>query len=235
MATGHPQKLDPWLLDNARIGPDSPIELAPGSSYSPRVEYPNPDGPMSPLPAKIVWSIAPVVEGINIDSDTGKIIVDSSVPAGTTAIVHAEVNGGARKLSAKLVVFSAAENPLRGDWLVKSVIACDGSQKVMPPISSPQMSDHVKFYVDRKIWIGRPFGIAATTRLTGDYQVDLKAQMVKLIPSWPKGKAAEEWKFELAGEGEMKWTLPDAIKDEKTQVCGYRLSRNSASRNPGGR
>jgi hypothetical protein len=225
-AAGFGQKLDSWVVDNARIGPDSPIELTPGSTYNPRVEYPNPDGPMSPLKAKIAWSIKPAVEGIAIDPLTGKIAIANTVPAGTTAIVHASINDGLRKISSKIIIFSLAENPLQGEWIVKSVIACDPAQKATPPNTSPQPSDHFKFYVDHKIFIGRPFGIAATTRLLGDYQVDVNAHSLKIAPSWPKGRAAQEWLFEISDDRELKLNLPDAVRDEKTQVCGYLLSRS---------
>jgi hypothetical protein len=225
-AAGLTQKLDSWVLNNSRIGPDSPIELTPGSRYNPRVEYPNPDGPMSPVKAEITWSIAPAVEGITIDAASGKVVVAGTVPAGTTAIIHASINHGVRKLSGKIIIFSASDNPLQGEWIVKSFMACDAAQKPALPFSSPQPSDHFKFYIDHKIFIGRPFGIAATTRLIGDYQLDLNAHSLKITPSWPKGRAAEEWLFEISDDHELTLKLPDTAKSEKTQVCGYLLSRS---------
>jgi len=51
------QKKDDWAIENAMIGPDSPIELAAGSTYQAQAVYPVPDGPLYPLKAKVSWSI----------------------------------------------------------------------------------------------------------------------------------------------------------------------------------
>ena len=45
-------KQDDWAINNAMIGPDSPIEIRAGSSYQARAMYPVPDGPLFPLKAK---------------------------------------------------------------------------------------------------------------------------------------------------------------------------------------
>src|SRR5690242_14190539 len=67
------QKADDWAMQNAMIGPDSPIEVPAGGSYDARAMYPVPDGPLFPLKASVAWSIAPAVKGISIDAKTGKI------------------------------------------------------------------------------------------------------------------------------------------------------------------
>jgi hypothetical protein len=217
-----PKKIDPWLINNAQIGPN-PIEMPVGSSYTARVEYPNPDGPMSPLKAKVAWSISPVAAGISIDPISGKITVAAGVPAGTTAVVHADINDGVRKISAKLLVFNPADIPLYGDWTIQKILLCDETKPYTPPGTAIRVGEHWRFYADHKIYIGRPMGIAATTKLIGDYQLDLKSSIVKVIATWPKGKPDEEWKFEIPDAQTMKLTLP--AKDEKSQVCGYVVTR----------
>jgi hypothetical protein len=228
LVSSQDKKLDPWVLNNARIGPGSPLEIAAGSSYSARVEYPNPDGPTMPLPAKIVWSIAPSVEGIRIERDSGKITVDAGVPSGTTAIVHADVNNGVRKLTAKILVYRAAENPLVGHWTVKSALGCGESQQALPAEAAGRFARHWVFHADRTIWIGQPVGIAAGVKLSGTYEFDLKFGKLTLVPTWPKGKPPEEWKLELISGQEMKVVLGQP-QDDKGQVCGYVLTRNSKS------
>jgi len=42
------QKVDQWVIENAVIGPDNPIEVRAGGSYVAQAMYPNPDGPLSP-------------------------------------------------------------------------------------------------------------------------------------------------------------------------------------------
>src|SRR5712671_3359040 len=97
------QKPNDWPMQNATIGPNSPIEIRAGSSSQVQAMYPVPDGPLFPLKAAVVWSIEPVVKGISIDK-TGKITVDSSFPNGATTTVFGDVEKGRRKLSAKLYV-----------------------------------------------------------------------------------------------------------------------------------
>src|SRR5258708_8121476 len=64
VATAHSQKkLSSWELDNAVIGPESPIHLTPGSSYTAQIMVPNPDGPLSPLKTKADWSLESAVQG----------------------------------------------------------------------------------------------------------------------------------------------------------------------------
>ncbi|HEX7285208.1 MAG TPA: hypothetical protein VF532_03455 [Candidatus Angelobacter sp.] len=223
---GQTKKLDRWVLDNAHIGPDSPLEIPAGSTYNARVEYPNPDGPTMQLPATIVWSIAPAVKGINIDRDSGKITVDAGVPSGTTAIVHANVNNGVRKLTAKVFVYSATENPLVGHWTVTSALGCGENQQSLPSEVAGRLTRHWSFYADRKVWIGQPSGIAAGVKLSGTYEFDQRTHTLTLTPTWPKGKAAEKWKLELMSREEIK-VASGQPQDDKGQVCGYVLSRNS--------
>src|SRR5947209_20073832 len=97
-------KPDDWLINNAMIGPDSPIEIPAGSSYQARAMYPVPDRPLFPLKARVTWSIEPAVKGIAIDK-TGKISVSADVPHGTTAKALGDVENGRRKLSTNIYVF----------------------------------------------------------------------------------------------------------------------------------
>ena len=223
--SGQNKKPGLWALENARIGPGSPLEVATGSSYNARVEYPNPDGPTSPLRAKITWSIAPAVQGIHIERDSGKITVDAGVPNGTTATVHANVNNGVRKLTARVFVFNRAENPLAGNWRVKCALSCGETHQALPPEAAGRLTKHWRFHADRTVWIGQPTGIAAGVKLTGTYEFDLKAGKLTLVPTWPKGKPQEEWKLELISGHEMK-LLSLQPKDDKGAVCGYVLTRD---------
>src|SRR5262249_55291645 len=126
------QKKDEWALNNAQIGPDSPIEVPVGSSFVVQVMYPVPDGPLFPLKETVVWSIAPAVQGITIDAASGKITVAAEVKHGTTAVVHAEVAGGRKKLQATVYAFKADENPLVGRWKIDSSIACGEANELKP-------------------------------------------------------------------------------------------------------
>src|SRR5260221_3559756 len=93
-------KPDDWPIQNAMIGPNSPIEIRAGSSYQVQAMYPVPDGPLFLLKTTVVWSIEPAVKGISIDA-TGKISVHSDMPHGVTATVLEDVQNGRRKMSAK--------------------------------------------------------------------------------------------------------------------------------------
>jgi len=156
MAVCLAQKHDEWAIQNAQIGPDSPIEVRAGSSYDAHAMYPVPDGPLFPLKAKVEWSIAPAVKGISIDAKTGKINVKAGVPHGSTATVHANVNHGQRKLKAKLYVYRTEENPLIGNWRVDQKMACGATEEMKAPESRrfPVNGLQWKFHVDRQFWIG---------------------------------------------------------------------------------
>lgn len=220
------QKTSSWAMDNAHIGPDSPIEIPIGGTYQPSVASPTPDGPLIPLKATVAWSITPEGKGIAIDPATGKITVAKNVPAGTTATVRANVANGTKKLTAKVVVFNPADIPLMGEWRVQSVVACDEGQKVVLPHSSAHLGDHWGFRVDKTVSVGVPYGIAATTRWTGTYEHDLKTSRIKFTPTWPAGKAMEEWKVEMVSESEVRLTIlqPPVPADN---VCAYVLSRSA--------
>lgn len=219
------QKAARWDMDNAQIGPDSPIEIPIGGSYQARVAYPTPDGPLIPLKATVAWSIMPEVKGIAIDPATGKITVAKDVAAGTTATVHANVANGTRKLTAKVVVFNPADIPLMGGWRVQSVVACEEGQRVVLPHSSAHLNDHWGFRVDKTVWVGVPIGIAATTRWTGTYEHDVASGRIKFARKWIGGSATEEWKVQMVSDGEVRLTIlqPPAPADN---VCAYVLTRS---------
>jgi hypothetical protein len=225
------QKPDNWAIQNAQIGPESPIEVRAGSSYEAQVMYPVPDGPLFPLKAQVEWSIAAPVKGISIDAKTGKITVDAGVPHGTTATIRADVNHGVRKLTGKLVVFSPAENPLVGSWTVKSALGCGDTQQILPAEAVGRLERYWSFHTDQTVWIGQPIGIAAGVKLSGTYEFDLQSGKLTLTPTWPKGKAPQEWKFELVSAREMK-VVSVQPKDDKSQVCGYVLSQTAGAVSP---
>jgi len=131
------QKPDDWAINNALIGPDSPIEVSAGSSYMARAMYPVPDGPLFPIKGEVTWSIEPAVKGISIDTKSGKISVAEDVPHGATASVHANVQGGKRKLVSKIYVYRTEENPLVGIWHVDTRVACGEAQEMKAATAPP--------------------------------------------------------------------------------------------------
>ena len=225
LAAGARQKPDTWAMDNAHIGPDSPIEIPIGGSYQASVAYPTPDGPLIPLKAAVAWSITPEVKGIVIDVTTGKITVAKDVPAGTTATVHANVANGTKRLTAKVVVFNPAEIPLMGGWRVQSVVACDQGQKLVLPHSSAHVGDHWGFHVDKTVWVGVPIGIAATMRWYGTYEHDVASGRIKFARQWVGGSATEEWKVEMVSDWEVRLTILQP-SNPADNVCAYVLTRS---------
>ena len=66
------QKPNDWAMQNAMIGPNSPIEIRAGSSYNAQAMYPVPDGPLFPLKASVTWSVEPAITGISMDATVRK-------------------------------------------------------------------------------------------------------------------------------------------------------------------
>jgi hypothetical protein len=215
VAAGCAQKKNDWAMQNALIGPESPIEVRAGSSYEARAMYPVPDGPLFPLQARVEWSIAPAVKGIFIDVKTGKISVEASVAHGVTATVHANVERGRRVLETKLYVFRPEENPFVGQWQVNPQTACGETQ------GRPVNGAKWKFHVSGKFWLGREMNIAAGTVMDGGYEYDLKAGTLKLAPTWPSGKPASSWNYLFRNDGKELLLRPLKAEDE----CSYVLSR----------
>lgn len=223
------QKPGKWAFDNAVIGPDSPIEVPIGGTYQARVFYVNPDSPLIPLDAPVVWSIGPV-KGLAIDA-TGKITVSADVAGGTTATVHANVANGRRKLSAKVVVFKSADLPLTGEWKVQSSVLCDQGKNVALQHNSPHVGDRWGFRVDKSVWVGVPFGIAATTRWSGTYEHNVATGQIKFARKWIGVADTQEWKAEMVSDHEVKLSIvqPSAPADN---VCAYVLARAAPVKNP---
>ena len=215
------QKTDAWAMQNAMIGPDSPIELAAGSTYQAHAVYPVPDGPLYPLKAKVSWRIEPAVKGVSIDPNSGKITVQADVAHGTTATVAANVDSGRRMLTAKLYVFRPEANPLIGSWGVDSKRACADMEELKALEPSRMIGLAWKFHVDEQFWIGRELGIAAGVFLSGRYQFDLKAQKLTLLPEWPKGKKSSSWSWTFEENGAKLLLRPDASESG----CSYVLRR----------
>jgi len=225
------QKIDPWVMDNAHIGPSSPIEIPIGGTYQASVGYPVPDGPVMPLKAKIVWTIFPAVKGIAVDAGTGMITVASDVAGGLTATLHARVANGTKKLTAKIVVFNPVEMPLLGDWKVQQVVLCDEANKVAQPHGSPHLGDHWGFRVNKGTSVGVPYGIAATTRWWGTYEHDVASGKIKFARKWINGADTQEWKVEKVNDQEVRLTItqPAAPADN---VCSYVLVKTAPVKNP---
>jgi hypothetical protein len=212
-------------MQNATIGPNSPIEIRAGSSYQVQAMYPVPDGPLFPLKATVVWTIEPAVKGISIDK-TGKITVDSSVPNGATTTVLGDVEKGRRKLSAKLYVFRPEENPLIGAWHVDTRVACGESHEIIAVAVRPLSlrGNDWKFHVPQQFWVGKEHNIAAGVRLAGSYELDMKGSNVKLTPTWPK-QPPSSWSY-LFKDGDKTLILqPLEPQEDLEQGCGYILVR----------
>jgi hypothetical protein len=219
------QKPNEWAMQNAQIGPDSPIEVRAGSSYAAQAMYPVPDGPLFPLKAKVEWSIAPPAKGISIDGNSGKISVDADAPHGATTIIHAIVNGGRRKLETRLYVYRPEENPLVGGWHVDTHVACGEGQEIRAGIVRPRALHGTdwKFHVDQQFWVGKEMNIAAGTWLSGSYELDVKATKVKLTPSWPEKKPVSTWSYLLKDGGKTLLLHPLATQDGLEPGCSYVL------------
>src|SRR5258708_14842246 len=145
VAAAHGQKkLSSWALDNAVIGPESPIHLTPGSSYTAQVMYPNPDGPLSPLKTQVEWSLESPVKGITIDRRSGQIDIAKDTPNGISAKIIARIEGGRRVLKTSLFIFTRESNPFVGEWRVETLCSSRASTDRRchvtsrnPPVSAP--------------------------------------------------------------------------------------------------
>ena len=217
------KKLSDYDLREAQIGPDSTIELTPGSSYNAQIMRPTPDGPLFPLTAKVVWTLQSPVPGVSVDGRSGVISVSKDVPNGTTATVLANIENGRRMLKVRLHVFTREVNPFVGQWRVESLIACSDGHEMKPDytLRAPRAREHLHFYTDGQFWIGVEMNIAAHTTLTGAYEYDLKAGTITLKPKWPPKKPAGSWKFSLSEEGRKMAVRTSVPEDAGGQVCGY--------------
>jgi hypothetical protein len=219
------QKLSKWEIENAQIGPDSPIEVRAGSSYQAQAMYPVADGPLMPLHADVTWSITPDVKGISIDAKSGKISVDASVSHGATTTVRANVSQIPRKLEAKLFVYRAEENPLVSHWHIDEKVACGktGEMTVSEQRGALARAIEWTFQVDRQFWISKGMGIGGGTVMYGSYEYDLGKQQIKLLPKWPQDKAASSWKYVLNDDGKKLLLQPLDPENEIGPGCSFVL------------
>jgi hypothetical protein len=219
------QKLSRWEIQNAQIGPNSPIEVRAGSSYQAQAMYPVADGPLLPLHANVSWSIAPAVKGISIDAKSGKITVATSVPHGATTTVHANVSQVPRKLEAKLFVYRTEENPLVSHWHIDEKVACGktGEMKVREQRGALARAIEWTFQVDRQFWISKGMGIGGGTVMYGSYEYDLSKRQIKLLPKWPQGKPTSSWKYVLADDGKKLLLQPLEPENEIGPGCSFVL------------
>ncbi|HKT52746.1 MAG TPA: hypothetical protein VJV96_20770 [Candidatus Angelobacter sp.] len=216
-----------WAMDNAMIGPDSPIEVPAGGSYQARVMYPVPDGPLSPLKADVTWWIEPAVKGILVEAKSGMMMVAPTVPRGTSAFLHADIAGRKEKVHAKVYVYSAKSDPLVGNWRVDSSHACDRKQSGSPIAQTATENDvDWKFHVDKEFWIGREFGLRAGVQQSGTYEYSLAHSALKLMPRWPAHQAESHWKVAL-NQGGDSIQLTSGGHNDKNRVCTYVLHRVS--------
>lgn len=216
------EKPSRWAIENAQIGPDSPIEIPAGGSYTAEVMYPNPDGPLSPLKADVVWWIEPAVRGILIEAKTGTIIVSRAVPHGTEALLHADIAGRKEKLHTKIFIYSPEKNPLIGTWRIESMPPCGPARAATYTAPQPDMT--WKFHVDNEFWIGRELNIAAGTAEGGTYKYDAATSVLRLKTKWPAGKQESSWNVVLKDGGESAELKARATHSKQNASCGYVLS-----------
>lgn len=210
-----------WAIDNAQIGPDSPIEIPAGGTYTAQVMYPNPDGPLSPLKADVVWWIEPYVRGIFIEAKTGTIMVSRVVPHGTEALLHADVAGRKEKLHAKIFIYSPEKNPLIGTWRIESARPCGHAHAAT--YTAPQADMNWKFHVNNEFWIGREANIAAGSAEGGTYRYDASTSILRLQTKSSAGKVESSWNVALEDGGTSVELKPRAAHS-KNSTCGYVLS-----------
>ena len=216
-----------WALDNAMIGPDSPIEVPAGGSYQAKVMYPVPDGPLFPLKADVTWWIEPAVKGILVEAKTGMMTVAPTVPRGTSALLHADVAGRKEKVHTKVYVYSAKSDPLVGSWRVDSSYACS-PKPTESPIAQTAAENDVdwKFHVDKEFWIGREFGIRAGVQQSGTYEYSFTHSALKLMPKWPAHHTQSHWKVALnQARDSIRLQLTSRGHGDKNSVCSYVLHR----------
>ena len=225
--SGPTEKPSQWAMDNAMIGPDSPIEVPAGGSYRARVMYPVPDGPLFPLKADVTWWIEPAVKGILVEAKTGMMTVAPSVPRGTSALLHADVAGRKEKIHVKVLVYSAKADPLVGSWRVDSRHACSPKQSgsAFDPTATANDVDW-KFHVDKEFWIGREFGLRAGVQQSRTYEYSLAQSALKLMPKWPTHQAESRWRVGLNQAGDsIQLQLTSRGQSDKNTVCSYVLQR----------
>jgi hypothetical protein len=225
--SGQFEKPSQWAIDNALIGPDSPIEVPAGGSYQARVMYPVPDGPLFPLKADVTWWIEPAVKGILVEAKTGMMTVAASVPRGTSALLHADIAGRKEKVHAKVYVYSANADPLVGSWKVDSSRPCSPKQTESSFVPAATEKDVAwKFHVDKEFWIGREFGIRAGVQQSGTYEYSFAHSALKLIPRWPAHQAESHWRVALNQAGDsIRLQLTSRGHSDKHGVCSYVLHR----------
>lgn len=221
-----------WAINNARIGPDSPIEVPVGGSYDARVVYPVPDGPLYPLKTDVTWWIEPAVRGIFIEAKSGKITVAQSVPPGTTATLHADVAGRKEKLHTKLYVYSPAANPIVGTWKIQSTQDCGGQPSSWGKPTGFWFDASWSFYADNDFVIGRPSGIRGGTKQDGAYEFSASAGSLKMKPQWPAHQRESVWNAALKNDGATLELKAQKPQDGHEAVCGYTLVRSARKTNP---
>jgi hypothetical protein len=128
-------------------------------------------------------------------------------------------------LEAKLYVFRPEENPLVGRWHVDVNVACGDSQEIRAGVIRSRALHGLdwKFHVDQQFWAGREMNIAAGTRLSGSYELDVKAAKIKLIPKWPAGKPLSTWSYSLKDSGKTLLLHPLADQEDLEPGCSYIL------------
>jgi hypothetical protein len=87
-----------------------------------------------PIDARLRWSIEEQ-EGVSINSMTGLMKVDLSVPDGTRVNVNASTFLGAQEFEGEIVVYQPESNRLVGTWREVGQISCQGGSEL--PVETP--------------------------------------------------------------------------------------------------
>lgn len=226
-ACGCAQKVNQYELDNLSIGPDSPIQIPAGSSYTARLMYPIPDAPSQVSKARAHWSLVPPTPGISIGEQSGQITVAATVPHGTTVQIHADVDGRRQPLKAKMYVYTRAANPFIGVWKREALVSCSDTGEIPPDaaLHDAIKAQQLTFYADGRFWIGtvRPITIAggSITMMYGSYQYDSSHSALQLHPEWPRGTPVYNTTTALADETRKLTLKPLRFGQEAESVCGY--------------
>lgn len=117
------------VLDQLFIDAGMSSSVAAGAATQLRLVWIDAGYPAA-VEACVEWSIEPV-EGVAIDA-TGLLSVDTSVAAGTTISVTADVESGRRVLTADFEVYVPLEYDILGYWTETMQLPCDGGAPFEP-------------------------------------------------------------------------------------------------------
>jgi hypothetical protein len=84
-----------------------------------------------PVETCATWSVEPAA-GATMDSHTGDLTIEASVPGGSVFTVSADVENGRRIVIADVHVYTPQSNPLVGTWHEEAQLSCSTATEVTP-------------------------------------------------------------------------------------------------------